>query len=286
MIHRIRDDYPSEPTFNGTSLALVPEFPWWDTDEIQSRHIVGMRVDGACYDGAIDQITDWAHAAESRYVCVSTVHMVMEGHDNPAYREIVNSADYVTSDGMPLVWGLRALGVTAASRVYGPDLTPMVCERAAAEGISVGFYGSTETVLSHMVGQLKDRYPDLQVVYQHSPPFRALTEDEVSEEIEHIRRSGARILFVGLGCPKQERWMASRRGQINAVMLGVGAAFDYVGGTKAQAPKQMQSLGLEWLFRLVTEPKRLWKRYLYHNPRFVMLFGWQLLGSMTRGERT
>lgn len=285
MIQRLHDKYPSEPAFRDSSLAVVPNYPWWDTQHIQSRHILGMRVDGTNYARALDQLSAWAHAGESRYVCVSTVHMVMEAHDDPEYRELVNQADYVTSDGMPLVWGLRALGVKQASRVYGPDLTPMLCERAAAEGIPVGFYGSSDAVLSTMVGELQARYPQLQVAYQHSPPFRALTSDEEAAEIEAIRRSGARIIFVGLGCPKQERWMAARKGQIDAVMLGVGAAFDYVGGTKAQAPKRMQAMGLEWLFRLVTEPKRLWKRYLYHNPRFVMLFGRQVLGSFIKGDR-
>lgn len=286
MVQRIREDFQVEPAFEISELTLVPDLPWWNTGTIQSRNIAGTRVDGTCYEHAIDQVTEWAYGSESRYVCISTVHMVMEGHDNPSYQEIVNAADLVTSDGMPLVWGLRAQGASAAERVYGPSLTPMICERAAAEGIPVGFYGSTEVVLSNMVAQLKARYPDLQVAYQHSPPFRTLTDDEMSEEIHEIQRSGVRILFVGLGCPKQERWMASRRGKINAVMLGVGAAFDYVGGTKAQAPEWMQSMGLEWLFRLVTEPKRLWKRYLYHNPRFVMLFGSQLLGAKIRGERT
>lgn len=284
MALRITTDDSPRPAPKQRVLTLLPRTPWWDSDEIQSRSIVGTRVDATCYDNAIDQITDWAKARESRYVCISTVHMVMEGHDNPAYQAIVNDADLVTSDGMPLVWGLRALGAKAAERVYGPDLTPMICEQAAAQGISVGFYGSTEAVLSTMVRELKDRYPDLRVAYQHSPPFRTLTDDEVAEEISQIKRSGAQILFVGLGCPKQERWMASRRGEIDAVMLGVGAAFDYVGGTKAQAPKRLQSMGLEWLFRLVTEPKRLWKRYLYHNPRFVALFGLQLLGSIIGGR--
>lgn len=285
MVLRITDEYENAPHPASGALALVPNSPWWDTGTIQSRNIAGTRVDATCYQHAIDQITAWAKESESRYVCISTVHMVMEGHDNPAYQSIINDADLVTSDGMPLVWGLRALGAKSAERVYGPDLTSMVCERAAAQGIPVGFYGSTEAVLSTMVGTLQDRYPDLQVAYQHSPPFRALTDDEAAQEIEQINDSGAQILFVGLGCPKQERWMASRRGEVNAVMIGVGAAFDYVGGTKAQAPKRLQSMGLEWLFRLVTEPKRLWKRYLYHNPRFVVLFGLQLLGRNVGGAQ-
>jgi N-acetylglucosaminyldiphosphoundecaprenol N-acetyl-beta-D-mannosaminyltransferase len=212
--------------------------------------------------------------------------MVMEGVDDPAYREIVNAADLVTSDGMPLVWSLRLLGARASQRVYGPDLTPLLCERAAAEGIPVGFYGSSPEVLEAMVANLRSANPELEIAYQQSPPFRELSVEEIEREIEEIRASGARIIFVGLGCPKQERWMHARRGEIGAVLIGVGAAFDYVGKTKAQAPRFMQAHGLEWLFRLVTEPRRLWRRYLYHNPRFVGLFVAQLARTYLKGERT
>lgn len=277
-----------------TSSELVAATPTIETSKalqaqpapIESRVIVGTRVDGTNYAGAIEQIASWAREGRSRYVCVSTVHMVMEGHDDPAYQAIVNGADLVTSDGMPLVWSLRMLGVRHAERVYGPDLTPLFCERAAAEGIPVGFYGSSPEVLEAMVGNLREANPDLQIVYQHSPPFRELTEDEIAEEIEEIRASGARVIFVGLGCPKQERWMHARKGQIDAVMVGVGAAFDYVGKAKAQAPRFFQDHGLEWLFRLVTEPRRLWRRYLYHNPRFVGLFVAQLMRNRFRGEQS
>lgn len=244
---------------------------------IESRAILGTRVDGTNYAGAVQQITDWARQGEARYVCVSTVHMVMEGYDDPAYQAIVNAGDLVTSDGMPLVWGLRKLGVGHARRVYGPDLTPLVCERAAAEGIPVGFYGSSPEVLETMVARLWDRYPNLDVVYRCSPPYRPLTAGEREGEIEDIRRSGARIVFVGLGCPKQERWMHERRDELDAVLVGVGAAFDYIAGLKSQAPRPVQALGLEWLFRMVTEPRRLWRRYLYHNPRFIGLFAAQLV---------
>ncbi|HLT19589.1 MAG TPA: WecB/TagA/CpsF family glycosyltransferase [Thermomicrobiales bacterium] len=251
---------------------------------VQSRYILGTRVDGTNYAGAVETITRWAQEGQSRYVCVSTVHMVMEGHDDPAYREIVNAADLVTSDGMPLVWGLRLLGVRQARRVYGPDLTPLVCERAAAEGIPVGFYGSSPEVLEAMTANLREAYPSLDIAIKVSPPFRELTPEEVEGEIEALRASGARIIFVGLGCPKQERWMHARRGKVDAVLIGVGAAFDYVGKTKAQAPRFMQAHGLEWLFRLVTEPRRLWRRYLYHNPRFVALFAAQLARTYLKGE--
>lgn len=243
----------------------------------ESRHILGMRVDPGTYETTNELLIDWARRGESRYVCVSTVHMVMEGYDNPEYREIVNQAGRVTSDGMPLVWGLKALGAHSPSRVYGPTLTPKLCARAAEEGIPVGIYGSTLETIERMASRLEEDSPDLRIVYRHSPPFRPLEPEEIEQEIDDIRRSGARILFIGLGCPKQEQWMAERVGRIPAVMVGVGAAFDYVAGTKAQAPSVLQKLGLEWLFRMVTEPRRLWRRYLYNNPRFVVLFGLQLI---------
>ncbi|MDI3340507.1 MAG: WecB/TagA/CpsF family glycosyltransferase [Sphaerobacter sp.] len=249
-----------------------------------SRRILGTRVDATSYAAAVDQVIAWARAGESRYVCVSTVHMVMEGHDRAEFQRIINTADLVTPDGMPLVWGLKLLGIASASRVYGPDLTPLVCARAAQEGIPVGFYGATPEVLDRTIANLTARYPGLRVAYRHSPPFRPLTPAEEAQELAAIRASGARILFVGLGCPKQERWMAARRGQVDAVMLGVGAAFDFLAGRKRQAPDLLQSLGLEWLFRLATEPRRLWRRYLYHNPRFVVLFAAQVLRGQVHGE--
>jgi N-acetylglucosaminyldiphosphoundecaprenol N-acetyl-beta-D-mannosaminyltransferase len=254
------------------------------TAEFESRYIVGMRVDAGTYQSTVDLISEWARQALSRYVCISTVHMVMEGYDDPSYRRIVNQADRVTSDGMPLVWGLRALGASGAERVYGPTLTPLLCERAAKDRIPVGFYGSTPETLEQLTTVLKRDYPELQIAYQHSPPFRPLTEEEIAQEITAITDSGARMLFVGLGCPKQEQWMAARVGHVPAVMIGVGAAFDYVAGTKLQAPGPLQRFGLEWLFRLVTEPRRLWRRYLYYNPRFVVLFGLQLFMARFLGK--
>lgn len=236
-----------------------------------------MRVDGTSYPDAVARVLAWARHGESRYVCVATTHTVMETHDAGEFRSIVNSADLVTPDGMPLVWGLRWLGIAGATRVYGPDLTPEVLKAAAGEGIPVGFYGSTPGVLARFTDKVRRLYPDLVVAFAESPPFRPLTEQEDRECVERIAHSGARILFVGLGCPKQERWMALHRGRIGAAMLGVGAAFDFLAGTKPQAPRWMQQAGLEWFFRLITEPRRLWRRYLRHNPRFVALFAVQLV---------
>ncbi|GBC87429.1 UDP-N-acetyl-D-mannosaminuronic acid transferase [bacterium HR12] len=242
-----------------------------------SRSILGMRVDATTYEEAADLIVSWAAAGESRAVCVGTVHMVMEAHDDPSFREVVNGADLVTSDGMPLVWGLRLLGVPGATRVYGPDLTPVVCREAAAAGVPVGFHGGSPATLARLLERVRRDHPGLEIAYAESPPFGELTPERLEREAEAVAASGARILFVGLGCPKQERWMAAQRGRIPAVMLGVGAAFDFLAGTKRQAPRLLQRAGLEWAFRLATEPRRLWRRYLANNPRFLALFGAQVL---------
>ena len=241
-----------------------------------ARQIVGMRVDATSYPHAVDQVLAWATAGESRYVCVATVNNVIEARDDDRFRAAMDGADLVTPDGMPLVWGLRRLGVPDATRVYGPDLTPLVCQAAARRGVPVGLYGGTPEVLDALTAALTARCPGLRVAYAHSPPFRALTPDEDEQLTEEIARSGARVLLVGLGTPKQELWMAAHRGRVPAVMLGVGAAFDFLAGRKRQAPRVMQNLGLEWLFRLAQEPGRLWRRYLYRNPRFVALFAAQL----------
>jgi N-acetylglucosaminyldiphosphoundecaprenol N-acetyl-beta-D-mannosaminyltransferase len=236
-----------------------------------------MRVDATSYDDAVARILEWANRGESRYVCAACVNNVIEAHDDEAYRTYMNGADLVTPDGMPLVWGLRMLGAGESSRVYGPDLTEALCERAARAGVPVGFYGGAPDVLDDLLVACKRRWPDLRVAYHLSPPFRPLTAEEEGRIVEDINASGARILFVGIGTPKQDMWMARNRGRVQAVMLGVGAAFDFIAGRKSQAPDFLQSAGMEWLFRLLTEPKRLWKRYLYRNPRYVALFGAQVL---------
>lgn len=245
-------------------------------------YILGVRVDALDYSSAVQQICDWTRTAQSRYVCLANVHMLMEARDSPEIATIVNSADLVTPDGMPLVWMLRLKGYRTQERVYGPTLMLCVVEAAARENLPVGFYGGTPEVLEALVKKVRMRNSELRAAYSFSPPFRELSEAEDEEITAAINASGVRILFVGLGCPKQEKWMAAHRGRIHAVMLGVGAAFDFHAGAKPQAPLILQRLGLEWLFRLLHEPRRLWRRYLYHNPRFVVLALAELLGILGR----
>jgi N-acetylglucosaminyldiphosphoundecaprenol N-acetyl-beta-D-mannosaminyltransferase len=236
-----------------------------------------MRVDKTSYHDAAERVLVWARDRQSRYVCVATVNNVMEAYDSGEFRRIMNQADLVTPDGMPLVWGLRMLGARDATRVYGPDLTPVVLGAAERAGVPVGFYGASPGTLERLFAVVRRCYPALEIAYAFAPPFRPLAPAEDAAVVGRIRSSGARILFVGLSTPKQERWMAAHRGRVPAVMLGVGAAFDFLAGVKPQAPLWMRDSGLEWLFRLACEPRRLGRRYLKHNPRFAALFALQLL---------
>lgn len=246
-------------------------------DQARSAYILGGKVNASDYTKSANWVLENARAGNSRYACFSTVHMIMEAYDSDEFRSKLNGADFVHTDGMPLVWVLRLTGYSEARRVTAPDLTLMLCEQAANEGIPVGFYGGSPEAVEMLVTNLKAKYPKLNVAYAYSPPFRPLTPEEDEEITRKITESGTRILFMGLGCPKQERWMQAHRGKIPAVMLGVGATFDFHAGTVKRAPYWMQSLGLEWFFRVLAEPRRLWKRYLTTNPRFLLLAALQVL---------
>jgi len=243
--------------------------------------ILGIRVDAISYPLAVRQIAAWALDENIQHtVYAANVHMVMEAWDSPVIKEIINSADMVTPDGMPLVWMLRLKGYRKQKRVYGPTLMLSVLEMAAQESIPVGFYGGDPSAVVMLVNRMISTYPGLNVVYFYSPPFRALSPSEDEDIVDQIRQSGLKILFVGLGCPKQERWIAEHRSRLNTVMVGVGAAFDFHAGSKAQAPFWIQNAGLEWLFRLIVEPRRLWRRYLLNNPRFIFLSILDLFGLL------
>src|SRR5262249_22583935 len=204
--------------------TTAPEAP-------KCRRILGMRVHATSYDDASSRVMAWAGSEDRRpYLCVTTVHTVMEAHDDVLLQSIVNNADLVTPDGMPLVWGLRMLGAREAARVYGPELTPRVLAAAARDGVPVGFYGGAADVLDKLVSVARERFPGLRRLYAGPPPFLKINRGADTAIVGEINRSGARILFVGLGCPKQDRWMAAHRSRVNAVMLGVGAAFDFLAG--------------------------------------------------------
>jgi N-acetylglucosaminyldiphosphoundecaprenol N-acetyl-beta-D-mannosaminyltransferase len=245
-----------------------------------NHFVLGVRVDATGYFEATDRIREWALSGESRGVNATGVHGVMEAYDSPEFRRTLNRADMITPDGMPLVWMLRLKGVRNQQRVYGPTLMKHVLEMAARENISVGFYGSEQSTLDTLVVRIQTAHPALNIAYAFSPPFRSLSEQETDQIRKAITKSGVRILFVGLGCPRQEKWIDAQHGHIPAVMLGVGAAFDFHAGIKPQAPGWVQNAGFEWLFRLINEPRRLWRRYLCNNPRFVFLAIADLLGYL------
>ncbi|MGG6237389.1 WecB/TagA/CpsF family glycosyltransferase [Nodosilinea sp. AN01ver1] len=243
---------------------------------LEARRILKTRVDATSYGDACDRIQTWAKAGRSCYVVAANVHVVMTAYWDAHYQRILEEAALVTSDGMPLVMGLRLLGIPNQSRVYGPDLMLVWCDRAAQTGIPIYLYGGTDSMLEKMAVYLRSQFPGLAIAGTHAPPFRPLTLEEAAADIDRINRSGARVVFVGLGCPKQEQWMHRHQGQVQAVMIGVGAAFSFFSGDVAQAPRWMMRLGLEWLYRFAQEPRRLWQRYLINNPAFVLLFGAQV----------
>jgi N-acetylglucosaminyldiphosphoundecaprenol N-acetyl-beta-D-mannosaminyltransferase len=240
--------------------------------------VLDINIHETSYESATRQIQSWAQAGESRAVYATGVHGTMEAHDRLEFRRILNRADLITPDGMPLVWMLRWKGVKEQQRVYGPTLMLHVLEMAEQERIPVGFYGGEPQTREILDARIKAKYSDLKIAYSYSPPFRSLTKEETMQIQQEVIESGVRILFVGLGCPRQEQWIDAQRGTIPAVMIAVGAAFDFHAGLKPQAPAWMQKMGLEWLFRLGMEPRRLWRRYLYNNPRFLILAFADLLG--------
>jgi len=233
-------------------------------------NVLGVGVSPINMAEALETIAGWIARGERHYVCVSGVHGVMESQADPALRQIHNAAGLVTPDGMPLVWLSRLHGYGTADRVYGPDLMLALCALSESRQYRHFFYGGAEDVPTVLVARLRERFPRLRVAGYISPPFRELTTEEDEAIVRQINQSAADIVWVGLSTPKQERWMHAHVGRLEApVLIGVGAAFDFHAGRKKQAPRWMQRSGLEWLFRLGSEPRRLWRRYLINNPLFV-----------------
>lgn len=229
-------------------------------------------IDALSWEQAIRQITTWGAARESRYVCICNVHSVVTTTRDIEFKIAVNNADMATPDGAPIAWALRHLGHPGQERINGPDLMMKYLAEAERRDQVVFFYGSKESTLARLRVALARQFPLLRIGGTYSPPFRPLTREEDDEIVDMINASGANIVFVGLGCPKQEKWMAEHRGRINAVMIGVGAAFDYHSGVVRRAPLWWQQNGLEWLYRLGSEPRRLFKRYMVTNVLFIVGF--------------
>jgi len=234
-------------------------------------------VDAISWEQAIGRIQDWASRRESRYVCISNVHSVVTTGQDADFGNVIQSADMVTPDGAPVAWMLRKLGFENQERINGPDLMWKYCEQAATRGESIYLYGGLPATLDVLQQRLTSAFPGLNIAGAWSPPFRDLTVEEDAEAVARINSSGAGTVWVSLGCPKQEKWMAAKRGKVQAVMIGVGAAFDFHAGTTSRAPVWMQNSGLEWLHRLLSDPQRLWKRYLITNSIFIYKAMLQLL---------
>ena len=221
-----------------------------------------------------------ALASKQGYVCVSNVHTTMTGVFDPTYRAVTNTATYAVPDGVPLVWAMRSMGHKTQDRVRGPSLMRDLLDQGRAHGIRHYLYGGSPAALAKLQETIAAQYPGAQVVGAESPPFRpldAITEHEWALTAARINAAKAHFVWIGLGAPKQERWMYHQRSAVNGIMFGVGAAFDLIPGTIPEAPVLMQRMGLEWLYRFAREPRRLWSRYFFYNPAFLVMWAAQIL---------
>lgn len=243
--------------------------------------MLGTRIDAADWKRCLGRIARWASGRESRYVCMCNVHSIVTARREPAFWPAINSADLALPDGAPVAWCLQRRGFPGQQRISGPDLMWRCCAMAAEKNLAVFMYGCSTETLQRLNARLAREFPGLRLVGSYAPPFRKLTAEEDARVVRMIENSGAQIVFVALGCPKQEAWMAAHRGRIRAVMIGVGAAFDYHAGVIRRAPQWMREAGMEWLYRLVSEPGRLWRRYLVTNTLFIAY----LLGELFRARR-
>lgn len=239
--------------------------------------VLGVPISIVSWDQALTTIAAWAQARQSRYVCLCNVHSVITARRDAGLYQAVAAADLATPDGMPVAWMLRRMGFPGQQRINGPDLMWKYCAQAERTGAPVYFFGSTTDTLACLETRLRQTFPALVIAGMAAPPFRPMSPAEDAAAIAAINDSNAGVVFVGLGCPKQELWMADHRQFLHGVAIGVGAAFDYHAGTLKRAPLWMQRSGLEWLYRLAKEPRRLWRRYLVTNTLFVCGAAWQLL---------
>jgi len=257
--------------------AIAPAAPPRGLPPVSQAPVLGVPLAVTDYERTLDWIDAAVQLGAREYLCVAAVHTVMESRDDAALREAVDGAAFTVPDGQPLAWALRKLGHDIDARVYGPELMARACARAERSGQRFYLYGGRDDrSLAQLAANLLGRHPGLQLAGGFSPPFRELSDAELDEVAARINAARPDVVWVGIGVPKQEKWMAAMRERLDApVLVGVGAAFDFHAGLIPQAPAWMQRRGLEWLFRLLQEPRRLWKRYARHNPRFVAGFARQ-----------
>ena len=250
-----------------------------ESASLPTRKVLEFPITALPLEEQVKTIVRWASEPQSKTVCVANVHMLMEAYWNPDFGTVLKNADLVTPDGMPLVWMMRKLGAISQERVAGLDLFVAVCELAQKLEVSLFFVGSQKEILSLMKKRLKREFPKLKISAMEPLPFRPLTETEDKALIKKINDSGAGLVFVSLGCPKQEKWIAQHKDRINAVMVGLGGAFPVYAGIQKRAPRLMRNLGFEWLYRLLQEPRRLYRRYAITIPPFIWLACKQLMES-------
>ncbi|MFN4266223.1 MAG: WecB/TagA/CpsF family glycosyltransferase [Aquabacterium sp.] len=236
---------------------------------MRGAYVLDSFIDASTWEDTLGRIVAWGAQRQSRYITLCNVHSVVTASQDAAFGTVIRQADMALPDGAPVAWAMRRQGFDKQQRINGPDLMWRYLAIAERIGQTVYFYGSTEATLDKLRTRLAQQFPNLRIAGTLSPAFRELTAEEDQAHVDAINQSGAHVVFVGLGCPKQESWMAQHRGRIQAVMIGVGAAFDYHAGTIKRAPSWMQKAGLEWLHRLASEPRRLAKRYFQTNTVFV-----------------
>jgi N-acetylglucosaminyldiphosphoundecaprenol N-acetyl-beta-D-mannosaminyltransferase len=236
----------------------------------QTICLLGVKISRTNLISASEQILQWANDKARRYVCVAPVSTIVDAKRDAGYAAVINAADMVTPDGMPVVWLAHSKGYKDVGRTYGPDLMQQVCEQGQSRGTRHFFYGSTMETLAKLQTRLKALYPSMIIAGTYAPPFCPVPKREEQSILDQINQSGADVLWIGLGSPKQDFWISLNRPCLSVpVIIGAGAAFDFLSGVKPQAPRWMQKSGLEWLFRLACEPRRLWKRYLIGNVLFI-----------------
>jgi N-acetylglucosaminyldiphosphoundecaprenol N-acetyl-beta-D-mannosaminyltransferase len=257
-------------------LDFLPE-PLSDEGPLPVRRVIGSPLTALPFDAQMEVIVGWAQQRLSKIVCVANAHMLVEAHWNPDFAEVLERADIVTSDGMPLVWMMKLLGVRNQQRVAGMDILMALCRLSTQQNLKVYFLGCQQSVLDRMKARLDVDFPNLAIAGMEPLPFRPMTSEEEDDVLDRIEASGAHLVFVSLGCPKQEKWMAQHRGRVHAVTIGLGGAFPVYGGIKKWAPRWVREAGLEWAYRLMQEPRRLAKRYGQTNQAFVWLAFKQLV---------